>query len=121
MRTRGAAYEQSARWFRALAEQVVDTAGGIGRSLPHGVLDGGAVRDVLDEMLGTTIQHSLRIAAELDRLAAESSRRADVCRRYERALASYEGARDAWLATPVVVRSWRCPAMPVPPAPWVPA
>ena len=80
MRTRAAAYEQSARWFRALAEQVVDTAGGIGRSLPHGVLDGGAVRDVLDDVLGTTIRQSLRIAADLDRLAVgvESPRR--VCR-----------------------------------------
>lgn len=121
MRTRAAAYEQSARWFRALAEQVVDTAGVIGRSLPHGVLDGGAVRDVLDDALGTTIRQSLRIAADLDRLAEESSRRAAVCHRYERALASYEADRDAWLATPVVARSWRGPVMPAPPAPWVPA
>ena len=121
MRTRAAAYEQSARWFRALAEQVIDTAGGIGRSLPHGVLGGGAVRDVLDDVLGTTIQHSLRIAADLDRLAEESTRRAEVCRRYERAVASYEAERDAWLGTPVMVRSWRGPVMPAPPAPWVPA
>jgi hypothetical protein len=85
------------------------------------VLDGGAVRDVLDDVLGTTIRHSLRIADDLDRLAAESSRRADVCRRYERAVATYEAERDTWLATPVAVRSWRCPVMPAPPAPWVTA
>ena len=65
MRTRAAAYEQSARWFRALAEQVVDTAGGVGRSLPHGVLDAGAVRYLLDDVIGTTIRQPLRIAAGL--------------------------------------------------------
>ena len=121
MRTRAAAYEHSARWFRALAGQVIDSAGRVGRSLPNGVLAGGAVRDVLDDALGATIRHSLRIAGELEQLAGESQRRAEVCRRYEHAFASYVAAREAWLAMPVDARPWRAPAMPTPPAPWVPA
>ena len=91
MRTRAAAYEQSARWFRALADQVTETAGRIGRSLPNGVLAGGAVREVLDEALGTTIQHCLRIADGLEQLAVESLRRADVCRRYEQRVRGVRG------------------------------
>jgi hypothetical protein len=114
MRTRAAAYEQS-----ALADQVTDTAGRIGRTLPNGVLAGGAVREVLDDALGTTIQHCLRIADGLEQLAIESLRRADVCRRYERVYAAYEASRDAWLATPVEARPWRAPVMPSPPARWV--
>ena len=121
MRTRAAAYEQSARWFRAQADEVMETAGTVARSLPTGVLAGGAVRDVLDDTLGTTVQNCRRVADELQALAIESARRAQVCRDYEDAVARYDTARRAWLTVPVDERAWRGPVMPSPPAPWVPA
>ncbi len=116
---RAVAYDELATSLRRRADLTADDAGRIARSLPADTMLGGPVRAVIDDALGAALRNGLRIAAELQALAAEATRRAAVCRSYELALVAHADAVAAWTATDPAVRPDRAPVAPAPPATWV--
>ena len=118
VRTRAHEYEAASQALRRRMHELVEAAGRIGRSAPHLIATGGALREAIDEGLGVMVQQCLRAADELDRVASVCSRRAMVCREYEAAWAAFERHHERWSTADPISRG-RPPVPPAAPARWV--
>lgn len=118
VRTRAVEYEVAARSLRTRMDELAEAAVTIGRSAPYRIASGGMLRQTIDDALGVMIQQCRDAVGELDRVAQECARRAEVCREFEADWATYERHLDRWSQVPDRERG-RAPVPPHAPARWV--